>query len=133
MHKSVLMKWLSWNIRGLGSPEKMKKIRKLLANRKIDMALFQETKKESLSSVDVKRLWPRDNLDFMAVDAEGRAGGLLCIWDPDVFQLSDCCSNRSYLLLVAAVVLLLLVHTIWVGLVFYQFCLQSCFLVLRFG
>lgn len=99
MHKSILMKWLSWNIRGLGRPEKMKKIRKLLANRKIDMALFQETKKASLSSVDVKRLWPRDNLEFMAVDVKVRAGGLLCIWNPDVFQLSDCCSNRSYLLL----------------------------------
>lgn len=103
MLKFVLMKWLSWNIRGLGRPEKMRKIRKLLADRKIDMALFQETKKASISSVDIKRLWPRDNFEFMAVDAEGRAGGLLCIWDPDVFQLSDCCSNRSYLLLAGTV------------------------------
>ncbi|XP_028099997.1 uncharacterized protein LOC114299458 [Camellia sinensis] len=35
----------------------------------------------------------------MAVDVDGLAGGLLCIWDPNVFQLTDCYSNRSFILL----------------------------------
>ncbi|KAL7251513.1 hypothetical protein ACSBR1_013364 [Camellia fascicularis] len=35
----------------------------------------------------------------MSVDPEGTAGGLLCIWDPDVFQLADCCCTRRYILL----------------------------------
>ncbi|KAL7216522.1 hypothetical protein ACSBR1_028464 [Camellia fascicularis] len=38
-------------------------------------------------------------MEFMVVDAEGRAGGLLCIWDPNVFQISECCSNRGFILL----------------------------------
>ncbi|GMQ07199.1 hypothetical protein CsSME_00051495 [Camellia sinensis var. sinensis] len=34
-------------------------------------------------------------MEYMSVDLEGSAGGLLCIWDPAVFQLSSCCCNRS--------------------------------------
>lgn len=42
-------------------------------------------------------------MEFMVVDAEGRAVGLLCIWDPEVFQLSDCCSNRHFIMLAGIV------------------------------
>ncbi|XP_028088177.1 uncharacterized protein LOC114288787 [Camellia sinensis] len=35
----------------------------------------------------------------MSVDASGRAGGLLCIWNPNVFQLKACCCNHNFLLL----------------------------------
>ncbi|XP_028084749.1 uncharacterized protein LOC114285866 [Camellia sinensis] len=38
-------------------------------------------------------------MEYMVVDVEDRAGGLLCIWDPKVFQLSNCCSNRSFIML----------------------------------
>ncbi|XP_028113653.1 uncharacterized protein LOC114311689 [Camellia sinensis] len=38
-------------------------------------------------------------MEYMYVDPEGSAGGLLCIWDPTVFQLSSCCCNRRYILL----------------------------------
>ena len=35
----------------------------------------------------------------MNVDAEGFAGGLLCIWDPAIFELSECCCSRNFILL----------------------------------
>ncbi|XP_028076150.1 uncharacterized protein LOC114278324 [Camellia sinensis] len=38
-------------------------------------------------------------MDFMAVDSDGTAGGLLCIWDPNFLQLVDCCSSRRFILL----------------------------------
>ncbi|KAL7208281.1 hypothetical protein ACSBR1_030105 [Camellia fascicularis] len=38
-------------------------------------------------------------MEYMSVDPEGSAGGLLYIWDPAVFQLSVCCFNRRYILL----------------------------------
>ena len=63
------------------------------------MVLLQETKLSSISKVEVRRLWHRDRFEYMSVEAEGRAGGLLCIWDPGMFQLSDCCSNRNFILL----------------------------------
>lgn len=33
------------------------------------------------------------------MDSEGTAGGLLCIWYPEVFQLGACCSSRRFILL----------------------------------
>ncbi|KAL7161870.1 hypothetical protein ACSBR2_042363 [Camellia fascicularis] len=38
-------------------------------------------------------------MEFLSVDPEGIAGGLLCIWDPDIFQLSGSCCNRRFILL----------------------------------
>ncbi|XP_028055424.1 uncharacterized protein LOC114259592 [Camellia sinensis] len=38
-------------------------------------------------------------MEFMSVDPVGTVGGLLCIWDPDVFQLSGSCYNRRFILL----------------------------------
>lgn len=38
-------------------------------------------------------------MEFLAIDSIGLSGGLLCIWDPEVFQLQACCSNRRFILL----------------------------------
>ncbi|XP_028086954.1 uncharacterized protein LOC114287711 [Camellia sinensis] len=77
----------------------MRKIKTLLFDRRIDMVLMQETKRSSLNNLVARSLWPREKMEIMAVDAIGAAGGLLCIWDPDVFQLSECCSNKNFILL----------------------------------
>ncbi|XP_028084671.1 uncharacterized protein LOC114285783 [Camellia sinensis] len=37
-------------------------------------------------------------MDFMAVDSIGLSGGLLCNWDPKVFQLQACCSSRRFIM-----------------------------------
>ncbi|GMP54852.1 hypothetical protein CsSME_00019883 [Camellia sinensis var. sinensis] len=34
-------------------------------------------------------------MEFMSIDTEGTAGGLLCIWDLVVFTLFGCCCNMS--------------------------------------
>lgn len=49
----VVMKILSWNIRGAGRQEKKGKIRKLLKERNVDIALFQETKKAVVTDKEV--------------------------------------------------------------------------------
>lgn len=41
------MKLLSWNVRGLGKPVKRRKIKNLFFERKVDMVLLQETKKQN--------------------------------------------------------------------------------------
>ncbi|XP_028091070.1 uncharacterized protein LOC114291222 [Camellia sinensis] len=38
-------------------------------------------------------------MGYMMVDSEGSAGGLLCIWRPQVFELKDCCSSKHFILL----------------------------------
>ncbi|XP_028114977.1 uncharacterized protein LOC114312878 [Camellia sinensis] len=95
----VMMKLLTWNVRGLGRKEKRSKVKRLLKDRGIDIALFQETKKASMSEKEIKEIWARDSMEYMTVDVEGSAGGLLCIWDPAVFQMSSCCCNKRFVLL----------------------------------
>ncbi|XP_028077223.1 uncharacterized protein LOC114279208 [Camellia sinensis] len=90
---------MSWNVRGLGKLEKRGRIRKLIYERNVDIVLLQETKQASITENVVRALWGKRNMEFMAVGSEGTAGGLLCIWDPDFFQLVDCCSNRRFVLL----------------------------------
>ncbi|XP_028122358.1 uncharacterized protein LOC114319532 [Camellia sinensis] len=80
---------LSWNIRGLGRQEKKGKIRKILKARNVDVVFLQETKKSAVAEKEVRTLWARNKMDFLAVDSKGLAGGLLCIWDPEcVFGVS---------------------------------------------
>ncbi|XP_028109732.1 uncharacterized protein LOC114308363 [Camellia sinensis] len=78
----------------MGKKEKQGRIKSLLKDRNIDIVCFQETKRAVISDVDARRLWGSKNMEFMSVDPEGIAGGLLCIWDPAVFTLSGCCCHR---------------------------------------
>ncbi|XP_028076613.1 uncharacterized protein LOC114278708 [Camellia sinensis] len=89
---------LIWNIRGIGRQEKRGKIRKLVKDRNIDIVLIQETKKSAITNKEVRKMRVRTRMEFMSVDSEGIAGGLLCIWDPEVFQLGACCSSRRFIL-----------------------------------
>lgn len=68
-------------------------------DRNIDIVLIQETKKAAIIEREVREMWVRTRMEFMSVDSEGTAGGLLCIWDPEVFQLGACCSSRRFILL----------------------------------
>ncbi|XP_028054758.1 uncharacterized protein LOC114258955 [Camellia sinensis] len=90
---------LSWNVRGLRRPEKRRKIKNLVRERKIDVLLLQETKRSKVDDKFLKSLWPWEELESMEVGAEGSAGGLLCLWNPKIFELKECCSNRNFLLL----------------------------------
>ncbi|XP_028079334.1 uncharacterized protein LOC114281087 [Camellia sinensis] len=90
---------MSWNVRGLGKLEKMGRIRKLIYERKVDIVLLQETKKVSISENEVRALWGKRNMDFMVVGSDGSAEALLCIWNPDVFRMVDCCCNKRFILI----------------------------------
>lgn len=65
----------------------------------VDIVLLQETKRGSMEVEFIKLMWPFEMMEFMGVDAEGTAGGLLCIWNPDRFRLKECCSLRNFVLL----------------------------------
>ena len=73
------MKLISWNIRGLGRPEKKRRIKAVIKERKVDMVMLQETKRANISNQCVKSIWPYDQVAYMNVDADGSAGGLLCV------------------------------------------------------
>lgn len=93
------MKILSWNIRGLGQKEKRSKIKKMVKDRRVDILFLQETKLKSVNNVFINSIWGHSDFDFMEVDSIDSAGGLLCIWNSNVFKMLDVCSNRNFLLL----------------------------------
>ncbi|XP_028086229.1 uncharacterized protein LOC114287150 [Camellia sinensis] len=93
------MKIMSWNVRGLGRAEKRRRVRQVIQDRKVDVLLLQETKKSSVDEMFVRSVWPWERMAFMAVDSDGSAGGLLSIWNTEVFQLKECCGHRNFLLL----------------------------------
>ncbi|XP_028105561.1 uncharacterized protein LOC114304603 [Camellia sinensis] len=64
------------------------------------MVLLQETKRSNIDGSVVRSLWPSDSVEYMEVDAEGSAGGILCIWNPMTFSLQECCCSRNFILLV---------------------------------
>ncbi|XP_028107353.1 uncharacterized protein LOC114306334 [Camellia sinensis] len=38
-------------------------------------------------------------MEYVDVDADGSAGGLLCIWNPERFKLVDCYGSRNFIIL----------------------------------
>ncbi|CAL5344813.1 unnamed protein product [Camellia sinensis] len=84
---------------GLRRPEKRSKVKSVIRARKVDFLLLQETKRSLVDANFVKSLWPWDQLEFMEVGAEGSAGGLLCLWNPQNFELKECCCSRNFILL----------------------------------
>lgn len=61
------MKILTWNVRGIGRSEKKGKIRKMMKERNVDIVLLQETKKPDILEQEVREMWGRDSMEFMAV------------------------------------------------------------------
>ena len=92
------MKIMSGNVRGLRRPEKRSKIKALVKERKIDVLLLQETKRDNVDKKFVKSLWPWEEMGWVEVDAEGSASGLMCIWNTQIFELIDCCNARHFIL-----------------------------------
>ncbi|KAK8662391.1 hypothetical protein V6N13_091969 [Hibiscus sabdariffa] len=95
----ILMKLLSWNIRGIGSNLKVFALKKLLNSVRVNVAFIQESKRVFLSVGDVSKLWYDDVFDFRYSEAEGNSGGLISIWNPAVFQLSNCTILKNLILL----------------------------------
>lgn len=90
---------MSWNVRGLGRKDKRGKILKLVKDRKLYMLMLQETKKTNTDEIFVTSMWPLDSMQFLAMNSVGSVWGLLYVWNPTIFKISECCSTRNFLLL----------------------------------
>ncbi|GJR39917.1 RNA-directed DNA polymerase, eukaryota [Tanacetum coccineum] len=73
-------------IKGLGSKAKKDWIRELTNKHKISFLSLQETKKEFFTDLEIKYFW--GNYQFAHVESEalGLSGGILCVWDSNIFQ-----------------------------------------------
>lgn len=79
------MKILSYNIRGMGKGVKRKEIRELVRRLGVDVCCVQETKMENLEVSICKDAWGDRKLDWACRGSVGRSGGILTMWDDDIF------------------------------------------------
>ena len=75
------MKFISYNIRGLGSFEKRKEIQKIVKLHRPWVLCVQETKLESINDFLCSSLWGNQNYRFSYRPSAGASGGILTIWD----------------------------------------------------
>jgi mannosylglycoprotein endo-beta-mannosidase len=71
----------SFNIRGLGSRVKRRKICDLIIKEKIDFLALQETKMEVIPDALVFGLWGSSDCGWSYLPAVGNSGGILSIWN----------------------------------------------------
>nr|CAN69965.1 hypothetical protein VITISV_039410 [Vitis vinifera] len=77
----MILRILSWNVRGVNDRSKRKIIKSVIKNQKVDLFCIQETKVQVMSEEVVRSLGPRRFLDWKVLNAMGTARGVLICWD----------------------------------------------------
>ena len=75
------LKMMSWNVRGLNDLRKRLIVRNLLREWNCDVVCLQETKLASMDRQLISNLWSYPYVDWVALDADQIAGGVLMMWD----------------------------------------------------
>ena len=69
------IKIISWNVRGMNAPDKIKVIKNFLRGYMADIVCLQETNIQEMSVELVRSLGVGHRLNWKALNAEGSAGG----------------------------------------------------------
>lgn len=91
------MNILSLNIRGVGESVKADWVKGIKTSNGIHFIAIQETKKSGFKKFEISRFWGRSMFEFDYVDAVGRSGGMLSIWDSSYFHKTGSYKHRRYL------------------------------------
>ena len=97
------VKVISWNVRRLNCPVKRGDVKWVLHKFACDVAILQESKMEEVGCEVVVSLWGRRRVEWRFLPSEGRSGGIIIMWDPQVFELEEsriggfsvCCRFKS--------------------------------------
>lgn len=87
----------SLNIKGMGSGEKMRELRNFIAKEKLDILAPQETILEQEVDISVLNIWRHSEVDFVQQMSVGRSGGLLLLWNKDVWKTDHVISGDGFL------------------------------------
>ena len=91
------MRIINWNIRGLNDLNKCDKVKKILKDFNIDIALFQESKIENPNFRFFRRLGGFYIRHWVSLPAIGTSGGLLIGWRDNSFKLLRTINRRHSL------------------------------------
>ncbi|KAL8499021.1 hypothetical protein ACS0TY_022108 [Phlomoides rotata] len=83
------MKIMSYNVRGLGKKAKRREVRDIIKKQRIELCCVQEMKWEEVTKFRCMSLWGNSNFDWAYSESVGRSGGIVSIWNKDVFQKSS--------------------------------------------
>ncbi|XP_022014110.1 uncharacterized protein LOC110913595 [Helianthus annuus] len=92
------MNYLAVNIRGIGGVEKPKWISNLVKENKISFFCIQEVQVSNVDPITVGRYWGKADMEWELVDARGRPGGLISVWDLGMFSKQRVVKHDSFLL-----------------------------------
>ncbi|KAK2657094.1 hypothetical protein Ddye_010146 [Dipteronia dyeriana] len=84
--------------RGLGRLEKRREVRRLVYNTKPNLLFIQESKLNYFDSKVIKSLGGALLTKGIRVEAKGSAGGVITLWNEDVFEVKSCISNDRYII-----------------------------------
>lgn len=83
------MKILSWNTRGLREKSKTMAVKRSLKRLNPDLVLIQETKKKNIDAAFIKELWSSKDIGWSFVDAIGRFGRILTMWNESKIPVNE--------------------------------------------
>lgn len=88
-------KILVWNIRGINSQEKWDAIRAKNNESACNIICLQETKRETFDLSYLKKFYPRHLDSFAFYPSTGASGGLLTVWNSNLYD-GDVVHSNSY-------------------------------------
>ncbi|GLT95878.1 hypothetical protein SLE2022_135350 [Rubroshorea leprosula] len=91
------MKFVSFNVRGLGGSVKRRELGNLVRVEKPDFLFIEETKLEEVEEGLCKMLWYSDEFGWSMKSSVGASGGLLCVWNRTVFVKLEEFTGDGYL------------------------------------
>jgi exonuclease III len=93
----VVMKILSWNVRGLGGLEKRRDVRLLVGEKLPIIVCLQETKLQVCDDSLCASIWGSSSHSYSFRPSVGASGGLLTVWDSAEVEVWDSTSGDYFL------------------------------------
>ncbi|KAJ9557521.1 hypothetical protein OSB04_012135 [Centaurea solstitialis] len=74
---------------GMGKESKRKWVKDLAGEKKVGFLCLQETKLSIVQDWQVKSVWGRNSMDYVALESEGNSTGIITVWDNSLFRALD--------------------------------------------
>nr|XP_025647281.1 uncharacterized protein LOC112742257 [Arachis hypogaea] len=83
--------------RGLRGDGKIRMVKDLKRKFRLNMLGLVETKRQPVTSFDVKKIWGNGCVGWDYVESTGASGGLLLMWDEGSFEIRNCYKSERWL------------------------------------
>lgn len=93
------MNILSLNVNGFGKGDfKLAWINNIIGTHKVAIVGIQETKRNKISDLMMRRLWGSLDFDFVFIESVGQGGGILTCWNKNLMEKNTVISRRDCLI-----------------------------------